>query len=108
MGTIFSKNKRDAQQQRTDEIIDKYIRLILENKQTNQEILPDFIEKKIYRAVFQILFYELSVSLPKSEFILFDHKITIQVSPLIPDTPEQIVQTVLEIHETTDEKNQSP
>jgi hypothetical protein len=105
MGLQYSK-KKTSEQNITDEIVEKYVRLIVENKKINQEMLPDYFEKKIYRAVFHILFYELSQSLPKSEFILFDHKITLQVTPVKTDSSEQIEQMVVETHDTIIEKNQ--
>ena len=60
--------------------IDKIVNNIIENESTNNQYIPDFIEKKIYSNIFKTLFTTFYESLDNTKIEFFDNTISFKIN----------------------------
>ena len=71
MGNFFNKKEIETKE------INKYVKLLIQNKEVNIKIIPDSIEEKIYQELFEIIINNLKQALEtlKIEFLNYEIQI---------------------------------
>jgi len=80
--SLFSKKETPLPPDDTEQIVEKYIKLLLSKPSTEIRAVPDVMERKAYSILFHLLFHHLQNSLHDSKIIIFDHEITFRVQPV--------------------------
>lgn len=65
----------------SDESIDKYIQKLLDNPNTNMSLVPDSLERKLYKLIFETILTKVNETLDRTEVKLLGHKLKIVLVP---------------------------
>lgn len=68
----------------SEDKIDAFVDKLLENQSINMSLMPDYIEKQLYKNVFSICLGILDTVLDTVKIEFMGHKIVIDLSPDVP------------------------
>jgi len=85
------KISENFSEQQIDEFVDK----LLANSSINMSLMPDYIEKKLYKNVFSICLGILDTVLDTVSIEFLGHKIVVDLAPNTHETEDSAVQTLM-------------
>ncbi len=86
-------NKQEHKQEELspeDIVIENLVKRYLQDEHINSKLIPDFIEKKLYRNVLKIITGILKDTIENAEVTVLDHRIKFIIEPII----EPVTQTI--------------
>jgi len=102
-------NNRDNQPQQLNHVsligVRQFVAEMLAKEECNIDYIPDFIEKRLYEKIFEMILKLLDHTLSTTSLNVMGHQITLQLtSPQIPLPQTQPTKTTLTNEETTANK----
>jgi hypothetical protein len=76
---VVVEDERDTT---TNDVIDALVERFLCNDRINNPLIPDFIERTIYRNVYRLLIGLIQENLESSSVLLLGHRVTLTMSPV--------------------------
>ena len=76
---VFIEDERDTT---TNDVIDAMVERFLCNDRINNPLIPDFIERTIYRNVYRLLIGLIQENLESSSVLLLGHRVTLTMTPV--------------------------
>ena len=80
MGQIWSNNRENLTVE--DKAIQKLVKDILKDQTTNNTLVPDLLEEKIYQNILKVVMSHIKLTLESTNIEFMNHKINFIVTPI--------------------------